>query len=406
MKFLEQNIRLLIVAILLVININVSFAKNYYLYNEDLSATVGSNGVVLKGDDIKLKLGGRIHLDTVTINQDTTKFEDITRLRRARISTNLGLGEKKEFNVKLDYDVGKTSPGIKNAWASYKLPKSSGLDGFEIKAGNFVAPVTGEKIKSSNDLKLLERSIVTNLTPSFLMGTAINYKQDNVYLSLGYFMDPINNNTIRPVEDGDSYVARVVFSPVKSKEQNLFIATSYEYRDIDENVPSRVRAKPEFGLNRERLIDTRKIENIELYQNFILEAGYSKGPFAVTGTMIRRENKIKDLNSVDYYGKTAEMAYVLTGQNHKYSSKAGAFTNIKTKKVCCAIELVGRYSLLDLNDGKIRGGRQENYTLGMNWYLKNNIKLMTNYVNAKASPNRNGKNEAVEAILSRLQFVL
>ena len=39
-----------------------------------------------------------------------------------------------------------------------------------------------------------------------------------------------------------------------------------------------------------------------------------------------------------------------------------------------------RYDLLDLDDGAVRGGRMEAWTVGVNWYWRENAKLMLNYV--------------------------
>ena len=49
-----------------------------------------------------------------------------------------------------------------------------------------------------------------------------------------------------------------------------------------------------------------------------------------------------------------------------------------------AWEVAARYSYLDLNDGShgLKGGRQQDITLGINWHLYSNVKLMTNYVHA------------------------
>ena len=49
-----------------------------------------------------------------------------------------------------------------------------------------------------------------------------------------------------------------------------------------------------------------------------------------------------------------------------------------------AIELTARYSELDLSDDVIKGGRLQYATLGVNWYLNPNTRIMLNYVLANA----------------------
>ncbi len=47
-----------------------------------------------------------------------------------------------------------------------------------------------------------------------------------------------------------------------------------------------------------------------------------------------------------------------------------------------AWEVAARLSYLDLNDGPIRGGEELNFTVGLNWYLRSNLRVMVNYVRA------------------------
>ena len=39
-----------------------------------------------------------------------------------------------------------------------------------------------------------------------------------------------------------------------------------------------------------------------------------------------------------------------------------------------------RYDSTDLNDGLVKGGEEQNWTFGVNWYWRSNFKFMLNYV--------------------------
>src|SRR5439155_21414069 len=45
-----------------------------------------------------------------------------------------------------------------------------------------------------------------------------------------------------------------------------------------------------------------------------------------------------------------------------------------------AVELMYRYSYVDLQDATVEGGRLGEHTLGVNWYLNPNTKIQANYL--------------------------
>jgi phosphate-selective porin OprO/OprP len=90
---------------------------------------------------------------------------------------------------------------------------------------------------------------------------------------------------------------------------------------------------------------------------------------------------------------------MLTGESRPYA--AGNVANPKPKHGYGAVELLARYSRLELEDGGIDGGRQHDTTLGVNWYLTSHFKLQANYVRADAS--RRGVHTTPEAVEFRAQ---
>jgi phosphate-selective porin OprO/OprP len=88
-----------------------------------------------------------------------------------------------------------------------------------------------------------------------------------------------------------------------------------------------------------------------------------------------------------------QVGYFLTGEHRPYLRKLGAIDRVKPLRPLVyrcedqesglgAWEVAGRWSYIDLNDGDIQGGRLNNMTLGLNWYLNAYAKVQFNYIRA------------------------
>ncbi len=82
-------------------------------------------------------------------------------------------------------------------------------------------------------------------------------------------------------------------------------------------------------------------------------------------------------------------SYFLTGEHRKYKESSGAFSRVKPKSNFLdgkgglgAWEVAARYSEIDLNDpdAGILGGEVRDFTVGVNWHLNPNARVMLNYV--------------------------
>ena len=84
---------------------------------------------------------------------------------------------------------------------------------------------------------------------------------------------------------------------------------------------------------------------------------------------------------VNFSGFYVQSAYLLTGENHPWNYREGEFTKVKAKNKSGAWEVAARYSYINLNDFDqgIRGGQKGQITVGINYYVTNNVKFMINY---------------------------
>ncbi|MBX3438954.1 MAG: porin [Planctomycetaceae bacterium] len=110
-------------------------------------------------------------------------------------------------------------------------------------------------------------------------------------------------------------------------------------------------------------------------------------------------------------GAYAQAGYILTGEVRPYNKKAGALGRIvpdhpvTSKGGCGAWEVAGRWSWLDLEDSGVEGGRLNDLTFGLNWYLNGFTKFQFNYIRAFLESPVNGHSTAdIAAVRAQLDF--
>ena len=99
---------------------------------------------------------------------------------------------------------------------------------------------------------------------------------------------------------------------------------------------------------------------------------------------------------------------ILTGEHRPYHRKTGVLGRVVPDEDfgeygCGAWEVAGRWSMLDLNDSDVRGGRLNNATLGLNWYLNKFTKFQFNYIHAFLDSPVNGNGNA-DIVAARAQI--
>ena len=68
-----------------------------------------------------------------------------------------------------------------------------------------------------------------------------------------------------------------------------------------------------------------------------------------------------------------------------------------------AWQLAMRFSSVDLNDKDITGGDAQNFSLGLNWFTTNNIRMSANYINVLDVNGGAGNGDEPEAFQMRAQ---
>jgi phosphate-selective porin OprO and OprP len=291
--------------------------------------------------------------------------------------------ERKEFDAYLkapnglELDVGYD---WQNSWTDNYLKYSSKSAG-DFRIGQFLTQVGWESVEGAQTW--------TFLTPG-LAGQAV-FEDRRIGVDWSY--DKIQHWTLQAAYyargnldgkfPGHGYSGRVVFAPVSDKTDvvHIGLAASREYPD---DHLAHFYAPPEAQLTKTYLVDTKPLPFTDSIDRMGLELGFMRGPLYAQGEVLRmaahRENGLPEFVGDGFY---VFGAWMLTGESRSY--KDTEFGMPKPAHKYGAFELALRYSELNLRDGIVQGGREDDWTLGLNWYLNSNLRLQANYVWAHAN---------------------
>ena len=195
-------------------------------------------------------------------------------------------------------------------------------------------------------------------------------------------------NSSSPKSQGWSATGRVHFAPIAEKERVIHLGVAASYRGSDGDNEIRFRERPESHVTDTRLVDTDIIPAYDNETLYGLEAAAVFGPFSAQSEYMQASVDVSGSGSdPDFNGWYIYGSYFLTGEHRPYKASSGSFGRVKPASIVGkgghgAWELAARYSSIDLDDSDIKGGEEDNITLGVNWYATPNIRFMANYVRA------------------------
>ncbi len=370
--------------------------------SNDVKISMKGGAPKFQKGDFSFQPMGRIHLDAGSIDDDVVDHPNGAEFRRAR----LGMKGKvaKDFGYKAEIDFANEGVALKGVYMNY-----TGIEDTEIRVGHFKPGYSLEDMTSSNDITFIERSAATEpFSTSEQIGAGVLNHGKNYHVALGVF----NDDAGRQSNDDEQFsvAGRLAGTPYKDGKNLVHLGASASYRKPDQ-------ANDRFdydsrGENRLQTSDSVSavINDGENSTVVGLEAAAVAGPFSIQGEYVMADVENEAGNDPRFNGASAQIAYTLTGESRPYKISKGAFGGIKPAKPFDpanggwgALELAARYSHLDLNDGGINGGEMNNVTLGANWYLNNNMRLMSNVIFVDTDENAVTPNDDPTIFITRSQ---
>ena len=367
--------------------------------------------------NIKLKFGGRLMYDMSWIGDGDAErlvgeLADGFETRRARLYVEGDLW--KNVGFKWEYDWASGAAVLRNGFLELKeLPVVGNL-----RLGHFKEPFSLDNLTSSRYITFMERALPNAFVPGYNGGAMIyDHVGERFTWAAGVFRDTAAADGGQGRADGQySFTTRLTGLPYYEEKGKrlVHLGTSYSIRHTDGVV--RYRSRPEVNITAQRFVDTgnyftRDIsligaEGAIVHGPFHAEAEYIVANMAADNTPARVGNQ----PDPTYHGYYVQAGYFLTGEVRPYKTSTGTFDRVKPLKPYGqggygAWEAAGRFSYMDLDDDRIDGGKLWDYTLGINWYLNSNVRLMWNYVRSRfdIGPGADTRADA-DALTMRIQF--
>ncbi|MBL8813103.1 MAG: hypothetical protein JNM43_23245 [Planctomycetaceae bacterium] len=389
-----------------------------------------------KDKNFKFHVGGRVQFDTVFLEASRGAFagtgpftdQDAVTFRRARLRADGTMYETIDWCAEFDFvnsvnDNPGTTPTETNVitvpvptdlWITFReVPIVNNL-----RIGNVKEPIGFEHLTSSRYLEFMERSYNQDIftgafNNGFTPGVVVwdNWAEEHGTWSTGVFKNN-SNGFGYGIGDGEyAWTSRVTYLPWFEDEGRYLthLGVSGSVRDPN-NHQAQYRARGSLrngmggvnptlsntGLFNTTEVEMAGLEFVHQMDSLMFQAEYmgawnhksiGNGTSAPLGAQ---------LGDVYVYGWYAETLYFLTGEHREYEKKSGVFGRVIPKNnygkcgYLGAFQVGARYNQLCLVDSGMDGGRLDDVTLGLNWFLNPNLKIQSNYTytirDAQASP--------------------
>ena len=359
------------------------------------------------------------------------QLKDGDVFRRARIGIDgVAFGD---WDYKFVYDF--AGSGTENAGQVYETwVQYSGLKPFHVRVGAFAPSFGMDDQASTNSMPFLERAASTDIARGLAAGdtrtgVALWANGDHWLASaaltgrtIGVISTATASATAQTYGDQLGFVGRFAGTPFHGPDWLIHFGVhgSYVLKPANINGPAANAPIPQTPNNRTitfsntpelrvdgtRLINTGAIPARHAW-TIGLEAAAQKANFLVQGEYenfgVERSDgtALNPVTNPRFSGYYVEGDWMITGETRKYNAQTGAFDAPPVAHPFSlsgggwgAWELAFRYSDMNLNDhagtpgtfvsssspnSTIRGGDEQNFTVGLNWYPNPVVRFMLDY---------------------------
>jgi phosphate-selective porin OprO/OprP len=348
------------------------------------------NGFKFESPDgnFKLKFGGRLMYDFAFMGQDDDLenangeiASTAAEFRRIRFYNSGTVYSNVKYKVQLDFAGGKIS--AKDVFL--EITKIPGLG--NIRIGHFKEPFRLEALTSSKYITFMERAFPASFSPERNTGIMVHNKalDSQLFWQLGFFKNGDSAGDDENENSGLNITARVAGLLLNDTEshQLLHVGAAVSSRNpIDDEYSISLRPDAHMA---PKYVETGDITDVDNLTMFGLEAALVMGSFSLQGEYVSQNVKLNGGDSYTFPTFYGFASFFLTGEYRRYKDGYACFDRVKPKNNfgeggSGAWELALRYSSADFTDQNVFGGKMNDITLGLNWYLNPVTRIMANLV--------------------------
>jgi phosphate-selective porin OprO/OprP len=300
-------------------------------------------------------------------------------LRRARLKFHRALGSDWQVKLTANYNEGgefelDDSYAVYTGWSTALVKLGFSKPPFSLESSSGAASLTFMEEALSVAALAERRSGGVNLlkrTPSSILNAsllAFNPQQDGLASS------------------GQAVVLHYVHAPLDIMgRKGVNLGGSFSYRIHAKAEDTRFRSRPEIATANTYFVDTGEISGADTIIRGGVEASLVRGRFSWQSELLAARVERDAAPAASFWGAYINASWFLSDDRRNYDLGQGKFapqdvSNPLFNGGWGAFEVAARASYVDLQDVDVNGGRETNLTLGLNWYLNDQLRLTGNVI--------------------------
>ena len=343
-------------------------------------ADLPGEALVYESDRFWLKPVFAIVADYTFFEQDDPSLaqveeqDDSADLRAARLGFISRSKSDYPWELLFVADYQETRTRDKEAFRLYDLRLRMPVGPVRVDIGKMKQPfsfeIAGLSLLKQQQERILSPFFVTRSIGVMASGELAG---DRMTWAVGWFNDWLESGESFS-DNADDYVARLTGLVSASADNRDFLHVGLGVR----------RSGPDSGLMQlsgrpESNVADRYVDTGPFAGDFVAEVGidiaWDKGPFLFVAEHIEARARSVENGNPRFSGNYVMASWMVTGESRPYLRMVGTTGAITPASKHGALELVVRYSHLDLTDGPIDGGVLRKWHYGANWWLSPQWKL-------------------------------